>query len=56
MPLVQETTAGGVTVRIHDDYCRDMSEEAGRKILERIAARAMADLNATGQNTDKLCR
>ena len=56
MSLVQETTAGGATIRIHDDYCRGMNGEAARGILGRIAARAMADLSAAAETTDNLRR
>ena len=44
--IVQETTnAGGVTIRIHDDYFRGKSADDIKRILERIAARAQADLS-----------
>ena len=50
--VVWEATIRGVTVRIHDDYCRDLSEEAVNKALERIAAQAMADWNAEAEPAD----
>ena len=44
--IVQETTnAGGVTIRIHDDYFRGKSDDDIKRVLERIAARAQADLS-----------
>lgn len=38
--IVQESSADGVTVRIHDDCCRDTDAAAVEQVLRRIAALA----------------
>lgn len=37
MAVVLELKIEGATVRIHDDYCKDKTQEDVRKILRRIA-------------------
>lgn len=49
MAVVQEMTTNGATVRIHDDFYRDIDDKTINRILERIAARAMIDLNTSFQ-------
>lgn len=43
--IVLEMKNDGVTVRFHDDYCKEMDEERVRQTLRRMADRAMIDLN-----------
>ncbi len=52
MAIVQEREINGVTVRFHDDYCKNTDEDGIQKILARIAARALVDLNAETKRTD----
>ena len=42
--IVQESHVDGVTIKLHDDYYKDLNDEAIQKILHRIAARAQTDL------------
>lgn len=46
MAIVQEMHIDGVTIRFHDDYCKDISEEKIQQILRRIAERVLLDLSA----------
>lgn len=50
MAIVEERTVGSVTIRFHDDYCQNTNEDTVQRILDKIAARALIDLNATGKN------
>ena len=56
MAIVQEQHINGITVRIHDDFYRDMTDEMILQILERIAARAQADLTLGETNPPTLRR
>ena len=42
--IVQESHVDGVTIKFHDDYYKDLNDEAIQKILHWIAARAQTDL------------
>ncbi|MBR4545549.1 MAG: hypothetical protein IKO14_06195 [Oscillibacter sp.] len=46
MAVVLEQQIGNVTVRIHDDYCKDKTPEDVRKILRRIANYVQAEVAA----------
>ncbi len=46
MAIVQESQYDGVTVRIHDDFFRNKTDEEIRQLLGRIAARAQLDLSS----------
>ena len=46
MAVVLEQQIGNVTVRIHDDYCKDKTPEDVRKILRRIADYVQAEVAA----------
>lgn len=46
MAVVLEQKIGNVTVRIHDDYCKDKTPEDVRKILRRIADYVQAEVVA----------
>ena len=46
MAVVLEQQIGNVTVRIHDDYCKDKTPDDVRKILRRIADYVQAEVVA----------
>ena len=46
MAVVLEQQIGNVTVRIHDDYCKDKTPEDVHKILRRIADYVQAEVVA----------
>ena len=47
MPVTLEQTIGNSVIRIHDDCCRDMSEETVREILKRVSAYVHAEIVMT---------
>ena len=42
MSVILEQTIGNSVIRIHDDCCRDTSEETVREIFKRVSAYAYA--------------
>lgn len=46
MAIVQEQKIGNTLIRIHDDYCRNITPEQIQDILKRIALRAKAEFSA----------
>ncbi|MBR0281659.1 MAG: hypothetical protein IJQ81_08720 [Oscillibacter sp.] len=44
MSVTLEQTIGNSVIRIHDDCCRDTSEETVREILKRVSAYVHAEM------------
>ncbi len=53
MAVVKEVQTGGVTIRIHDDCCLNASDDEAQAVLNRIAANALAAINAAQGNAEK---
>ena len=50
MSVTLEQTIGNSVIRIHDDCCRDTSEETVREILKRVSAYVHAETEKTQPN------
>ncbi len=50
MAIVVDKYIGHTHVIIHDDYCKDVTPEQVQKILDRIAANALAAFQAAATN------
>lgn len=53
MAVIEETQRNGAVIRIHDDCCRNVTEHEIQTILDRIASRALSDLNGAQESKEK---
>lgn len=53
MAVVKEVRRDGIVIRIHDDYCANLSEEEIQTILNRIASQAMETLSFAQDDREK---